>query len=166
MLFFISKHHQQFIIYANQKTTLKIGYNELSVNQLPEITIGNRIRKNRLKKGLSQATLAKEANIGRKYLIGFENDQYFPSLHNIRKIAEVLQVDEDYLCDSYLKFIKNNPSKKILSIREGFNLTRKELGELLNVHSGTIKKWEVSISIINRINYYKLISLLDIEPTG
>ncbi|WP_458787370.1 helix-turn-helix domain-containing protein [Vallitalea sediminicola] len=153
------------MIYANQKTTLEIGYSELSVNELPEITIGNRIRKSRLKKGLSQATLAKEANIGRKYLIGFENDRYFPSLYNIRNIAEVLQVNEDYLCDSYLRFIKNNPSEKILSIRKGLNLTRRELGELLNVHSGTIKKWEISISIINRFNYSKLVSLLEIEPT-
>ncbi|GMQ64152.1 helix-turn-helix domain-containing protein [Vallitalea maricola] len=61
-----------------------------------------------------------------------------------------------------MRFIKNNPSKKILSIREGLNLTRKELGELLNVHSGTIKKWELNISTINRVNYSKLI----IEPSG
>ncbi|GMQ59816.1 hypothetical protein AN1V17_42160 [Vallitalea sediminicola] len=64
-----------------------------------------------------------------------------------------------------MRFIKNNPSEKILSIRKGLNLTRRELGELLNVHSGTIKKWEISISIINRFNYSKLVSLLEIEPT-
>ncbi|GKX31176.1 hypothetical protein SH1V18_36560 [Vallitalea longa] len=137
----------------------------MAIDELPEVTIGDRIRKSRLKKGLSQEALAKRAKIGRKYLIGFENDQYFPSLYNIRRIAGVLQVDEDYLCDSYLRFINNNPSEKILSIRKGLNLTRKELGKILNVHSGTIKKWEINISTINRNNFNKLISLIDKEPT-
>lgn len=132
----------------------------MAIDELPEVTIGDRIRKSRLKKGLSQEALAKKAKIGRKYLISFENDQYFPSLYNIRKIAGVLQVDEDYLCDSYLKFINNNLSEKILAIRQELNLTRKELGKILNVHSGTIKKWEINVSIINRINYYKIISLI------
>lgn len=71
----------------------------------------------------------------------------------------VLQIDEDYLCDSYLNFIKHNPSEKILTIRKNLKLSRIKFANLLSVNAHTIKRWERNASIINRSNYYKLIAL-------
>ncbi|WP_423799534.1 helix-turn-helix domain-containing protein [Neobacillus sp. SAB-20_R2A] len=59
---------------------------------------GNRIRKLRMKKGISLNKLSKETGVSKSYLSFLERDiKSNPSLDILKKIAESLKVDIEYL---------------------------------------------------------------------
>ena len=58
----------------------------------PKQKLGDRIRKLRLEKRLSQEKLAFEANMHRTYLGGIERGERNPALKNIEAIASALGV--------------------------------------------------------------------------
>jgi transcriptional regulator with XRE-family HTH domain len=68
------------------------------------MTIGERITYLRMKKGLSQAELARLCTMGQSTLHGYESGNRSPegmAVATARKLAEVLGVSLDYLCGVY-----------------------------------------------------------------
>lgn len=56
-------------------------------------TIGEKIKKERLKKGLKQYKLANEAGISNTYLSDVEVGRTIPSIKTLDKISKVLKID-------------------------------------------------------------------------
>jgi transcriptional regulator with XRE-family HTH domain len=57
------------------------------------------IRAIRVARGLTQSTVATRARIGRSYLSRIERGQFEPSTVVCRRLAEILELDEDMLFD-------------------------------------------------------------------
>ena len=61
------------------------------------MTIGEKLRKLRSEKGLSQTGLERLSGVHCKTLSKYENDRAQPTADTLRKIAQALQVTSDYL---------------------------------------------------------------------
>ena len=60
-------------------------------------TLGQRIKKLREGKGLSQGELGKLVNVGNTTISQWENDKRTPDLATLDKLANVLKTSSDYL---------------------------------------------------------------------
>jgi len=60
-------------------------------------TLGNNLKKIRIKKGMSQGDISRSLNMDRAYLSGIENGKRNPTLSNIEKIAKALGVSTSEL---------------------------------------------------------------------
>lgn len=60
-------------------------------------TLGQRIKKLRDGKGLSQGELGKLVNVGNTTISQWENDKRIPDLATLDKLANVLKTSSDYL---------------------------------------------------------------------
>lgn len=60
---------------------------------------GERLKKARNDRGLTQEQLAKELGIAKSTLAGYEKGNREPDVFKIKKIVEVLNIDADYLLD-------------------------------------------------------------------
>ncbi len=70
------------------------------------MTFGEKLQQARKAKGLSQADLAKLAGVGRKTIINYEQGTTYPQNRSIyKKLAEILDVDADYLHNENDDFI-------------------------------------------------------------
>ncbi len=63
-----------------------------NVESLPK-RLGDKVRSERAKLGLSQEQLASEAGLDRTYISGIERGKRNPSLKNIGKIANALKIE-------------------------------------------------------------------------
>lgn len=62
------------------------------------MTFGEKLRKHRKEKGLTQAELAKKAGLGLRTIINYEKGATYPQDRNVYAIlADLLDVDADYL---------------------------------------------------------------------
>lgn len=61
------------------------------------MSIGENIRLNRDKAGMTQDELAEKVGISRNYVSDLENDRYIPSVKTLSKIAKVLNMNLDFL---------------------------------------------------------------------
>ncbi len=70
------------------------------------MTFGEKLQQARKAKGLSQADLARLAGVGRKTIINYEQGTTYPQNRSIyKKLAEILDVDADYLHNENDDFI-------------------------------------------------------------
>jgi transcriptional regulator with XRE-family HTH domain len=60
--------------------------------------IGTKIRRERIKKGLSQRHLAKQIGISNTYLSDIEVGRTLPSIRTLLKISKELETDINTLC--------------------------------------------------------------------
>lgn len=51
------------------------------------------LRKERLRKGLTQKELSEKAGVTERTISGLENGEYNPTVDTLRKLAKVLEVD-------------------------------------------------------------------------
>lgn len=80
------------------------------------MSLGEKLKENRKKAGLSQEELAEKLNVSRQAITKWENDKGFPSIESLQNIAKLFDVSIDYLLDD----------KSITSantIRESINLS-------------------------------------------
>lgn len=63
------------------------------------MSIGENIRLNRDKVGMTQDELAEKAGISRNYISDLENNRYIPSVKTLSKIAKVLNMNLDFLLE-------------------------------------------------------------------
>lgn len=61
------------------------------------MTLGEKIRRIRSEKGLSQAALEKISGVNSKLLSKYENERIVPTADTLKKIAEALEISADYL---------------------------------------------------------------------
>lgn len=70
------------------------------------VIIGKKIKSMRLKKGIKQIELAKNAGISNTYLSDIENGRTIPSIKTLTKITKALGLNIDwniFLNDNYVK---------------------------------------------------------------
>jgi len=61
------------------------------------LSIGSQVRKYRNLKGWSLGELGERANLAKSTLSDIENDKAMPSIKALRRVAEALGIDLDYL---------------------------------------------------------------------
>ena len=61
------------------------------------MTLGEKIRRIRSEKGLSQVALEKISGVNSKLLSKYENERIVPTADTLKKIAEALEISADYL---------------------------------------------------------------------
>ena len=135
---------------------------ETQIDSLPETTLGEKLKKVRLKQHLTQKDFCNIIDVDRSYYVDIENDINIPSINIINQISLKLNMNPFYLYDDYMAFISNSPGGKIKCIREQKKLTQQKLANLLNVSRETIKCWENNKTILKRINYYNLVQLVEL----
>ncbi len=68
-------------------------------------SLGNQIKKIRLRKGLSLTKLANKANISKGYLSSIESHKTNPSAHMIQKLAKALDVPVEQLLNIQVELL-------------------------------------------------------------
>ena len=70
------------------------------------MTFGEKLRKARKEKGLTQAELAKKAGLGLRTITNYEKGTSYPQRRNVYKIlADILDIEADYLHNEEDDFI-------------------------------------------------------------
>ncbi len=102
------------------------------------MSLGENIKLYRKQKGLTQAQLAKEANISRSYLADIENDRYNPSVETLKNISAALSIKLNLILDEEMS-IKPKENKKhspevetIAAHLEGKDITPKKMKLIKN----------------------------------
>ncbi len=113
------------------------------------IKIGNRIKKLRKDKNISQKDMANMLNIPRSTYSNYENNNREPSIKLLEKIAEILNVSLGELFgvnEEELKKDKSLPvGENIRKYRKIKGLTMKELGTRVGITEQAISQYERSI---------------------
>lgn len=65
----------------------------LSLKDGENVNIGERIRKFRVEKGLSQKELGERMNVSQQMIGQYENSSSFPKIETLKKIAAALEID-------------------------------------------------------------------------
>lgn len=94
------------------------------------MSLGNKIKKTRTEKGLTQKELAIQSMIPQKNLSTYENDLVMPAADTLKKIAEALSVTTDYLLGGSKIIELNNPDYVAL-LNEVDQLPEKEKDAIL-----------------------------------
>ncbi len=93
------------------------------------LTIGERIRENRIEKNLKQSDLAERVEINRTSISNIEKGRHQPPLHLIYKISEALEIDIQKLLPALdeLRYdsLVNEESSVYELIRESKNISEK-----------------------------------------
>lgn len=129
-------------------------YDKLYFN-LPENTLGQRLKKARLKLRLSQEELALKCDLNRTAIDRYEKDWIYPSRNSLVKLITI--INKDYLCcDEYSKFILSNYISLLKDLRLKNKLSIREMSKLLNIPSSTYVSIEKGIYLISKKNYIKI----------
>ncbi len=117
-----------------------------------EITeIADKLRYYRYSKALLQQDVADLLCIYRTTYSTYEEGgkDYYPIEH-MQKLAELYEIPVTELLDDYNMFLYLDQGKQIREKRTKLGLTRKQYADLLGVHPGTLKRWE-----LNTVNIFK-----------
>lgn len=129
-------------------------YNEKYSN-LPETTVGEKIRKLRLIKNMSQEELCNKAGIKRGTLDTFEFNDAYPSPNTLVKIANILDKPIEYFFDEYYKFVFKQ-SENLKEWRKENNLSIRAAAKKLGINEKTLWQWENNVCYMNRVTYEKI----------
>ncbi|HEM9366171.1 TPA: transcriptional regulator [Streptococcus agalactiae] len=110
-----------------------------------------KLREERKKRGYTQEEMAKLLAIGQSAYAKWENGRTEPTLDNIIKLANILDVTVDYLLgrsDNFSNTIvlsKNNMksfSKRLKELRLEKNQTQQEVADKIGINRGSYSNWE------------------------
>ena len=79
---------------------------------------GKKLKELRIKKNISQSVLAKKSKFEPSAISHFENNTRYPTVKNVWKLADTLNVSIDYLVGRDKDIIKGNITPKTLSLVE------------------------------------------------
>ncbi len=118
-------------------------------SQITEIS--DKLRWYRYNKALLQQDVADLLGIYRTTYSTYEEGgkDYYPIEH-MQKLAELYEIPVTDLLDDYNMFLYLDQGKQIREKRDKLGLTRKQYADLLGVHAGTLKRWE-----LNTVNIFK-----------
>jgi len=125
-------------------------------SDLPEDTFGQRLKKLRLSKGLSQYELGNKVGMKHSMIGSYEREEFYPNLDSINKLGTILNIN--ILCsDGYSKFLvkSHNFKDKLFKWRLENNLTKRAASKLLCISERGYSLWEDGI-IMNITTYHKV----------
>lgn len=120
------------------------------INALPENTIGERIKKCRLKLGLSREVFAKSIRSELKTVAFWEQDKIMPTAQSIKKISDTYNIPLDYFHDYYYIYY-NDPIERFMKWKTENNYTYRQLSKILNVDISTLNTFAKSH---HRLSYF------------
>ena len=85
----------------------QIRFRSYYYRNLRIMTLGEKIKYSRVKKGISQKELGEKANVHQKNISKYETDLTIPSATTLKEIADVLEVTTDYLLGNEETIIKD-----------------------------------------------------------
>lgn len=112
-------------------------------------------------KGVSKKDLAKYIDSTLKTIDSYEFNRFYPSPKRLVKIAKCLDSPLEYFFDEYYEFIFNDYSLKIRNWREKSKLSPKEAARLIGINPAILDRWEKRISYPDRVNYKRLVKILE-----
>lgn len=118
--------------------------------------MGERVRRFRIKRGITVNELAQNSNISRDAIISYENGQTEAPPKILLSIAAALSVNSDKLCDEYYRFLLYPYGKRIKGIRKGLGLTQQEFAETYGFTLTMVKRWEQGRNRVTREQWEKL----------
>ena len=136
--------------------SVSIDCSDFIEKKLTDNTFGERLRKSRLKLGLSIPEVASLCNVTKSIISGYECNRYNPTKEVLNLMSS--KFDMDYLCmEGYTKLIYNFDEfleKLNLWIKES-NLTKEDAANKLGISRGLFRFWfnggVISIGTYNKI---------------
>ncbi|MDK2585018.1 helix-turn-helix transcriptional regulator [Romboutsia sedimentorum] len=125
-------------------------------SNLPENTFGQRLKKLRLSKGLSQHELGSKVCMKHSMIGSYEREEFYPILDSINKLGVILDVN--ILCsEGYSKFLLESYKfkDKLVIWRSENNLTKRAASKLLSISEKGYSLWEDG-GIMSSTTYYKI----------
>ncbi len=137
----LAPHH----LYESEK------FNILYLDPSEITEISDKLRYYRYRKALLQREVAYLLDIDRTTYSTYEegNKDYYPIEH-MQKLAALYEIPVTELLDDYNMFLYLDHGKQIREKRNKLGLTRKQYADLIGVHAGTLKRWE-----LNTVNIFK-----------
>lgn len=120
------------------------------------MSVGERIKKFRKEKGLTQVKLAEMAGISRSYLADVESDRYNPSLSTLLDVALALNVPASCLLDD-----KDIDFRNLLNLCKKEGLTFISLAEKLDIPVEPFLHAIQSTKILDEETMFKIINYFD-----
>lgn len=108
-------------------------------SDLPESTLGDRIRKLRIEKDMTISELAEKCEISADTLQGAETGRRFPNISTINKISKILDTANKYLFES---LPEDTPAHIIKKYRLINGWTQRDLASASGIKNGTIAAYE------------------------
>lgn len=125
-----------------------------------DCTLGEQLKYHRISKGIKRPSMSKLLNISLSSLISLEDnkDRVKFNVKIIKEYINILELNIDDLIinDDYIKFILDNPSKKIKNTRKQLKLTQRQFDDLIGVKHSCTAHWEEKRLLISKKNYEKL----------
>lgn len=146
----------------NSVISMNIERTILEKKDVTGLSIGEQIRHFRMIKGFTQKQLGKEIGIDRAYISEIEIGRKEPSIRVLKKIIQILDVEEKIKIPKYTLFLMNNPSEKIKNFEKNNNLSNHEFAVLMRTNITYVKKWIEGKRTISR-GVYKKLNELGIE---
>ena len=115
---------------------------------------GKRLKELRIKKGLSQQKLGDLIGVTKVSICGYENGTRIPTIENLIKLSDALEITIDYLLGREVTIINEENKSYIGSISHEDVCFIMELRHYPNLYSKLLKDSKRSANLINK----KLIS--------
>lgn len=136
------------------------NFYETLYNSCTGETFGDRLKIERLRKGLSQSDLSKLSGIRRSDISIYELDNTIPTKNTLIKLSKVL--DLNYICnEGYSKLIISDFSNKLKLWRIKNNYSIANACKYFDTDRSTYYKWEKGIFNISKDKYYYNKNLID-----
>ncbi len=132
-----------------------------------------KLREERKKRGMTQKELGEKVGVKQNTFTNWENGKREPTLDNIIKLANILDVTVDYLLgrsDNFSNTIvlsKNNMksfSKRLKELRLEKNQTQQQLADELGVNRVNVTRWEKGNTEPSFSKLIELSKLLNTTP--
>ena len=138
--------------------SVSVDCSDFIEEKLTDNTFGERLRKSRLKLGLSIPEVATLCNVTKSIISGYECNRYNPTKEVLNLLSS--KFDMDYLCmEGYTKLVYNFDEfldKLSLWIKEN-NLTKEDAANKLGISRGLFRFWfnggVISISTYNKVQH-------------
>lgn len=116
---------------------------------------------------ITQKELAEQLGVTREVILTLENGprngkRTFYDSNIINRIVDILDMRDKFgKSDTYIKFLIEDSPKQIHEFRINNNLTKKQMGKLLEVSSTTIGRWETGENTMSYENFIKYKKIRD-----
>lgn len=111
------------------------------VNELPESTLGERVRKLRITKNLTIKGLATISNVSEETISNIEKSRTTPNISTLNKICQGLSTSNTYLLNID-EWPENTQSEIIYKYRMISGLSQRQLADKCNIHQSTMFDYE------------------------
>lgn len=112
--------------------------------------VGKRLKEIRLQKGLSQQELGNMIGVTKVSICGYENGTRVPTIDNLVKLADNLDITIDYLLGREVTVMNEENKSYIGSISYEDVCFIMELRHYPNLYSKLLNDWKRSANLINK----------------